>query len=245
MGDPERGTAWEESILLAPRHVPLVCLSATVPNAAEIAEWMRDGARRPDVRLPRRARGAAGAPLLSWTSAACDWSSDAEGQRQRRSAAWAASWPRGVRWGGHRGAANRRREPRPARAPPLAGRALPGGRGSSRPLIYFLFSRRACEEAAVERAWRCDPVPARLASWSTRPGAPRAISRPEDRDLRQVALLLAGSAARRRRPPRRPPAAVKLLVEELFRRASCAPSSPPTPWRWASTCPPAPSSSAR
>jgi len=42
MGDAERGTAWEESILLAPRHVRLVCLSATVPNAAEIAEWIRD-----------------------------------------------------------------------------------------------------------------------------------------------------------------------------------------------------------
>src|SRR5262252_6124930 len=42
MGDAERGTAWEEAILLAPRHVPLVCLSATVPNAAEIAEWIRD-----------------------------------------------------------------------------------------------------------------------------------------------------------------------------------------------------------
>src|ERR1043165_940568 len=42
MGDAERGTAWEESILLAPRHVALVCLSATVPNAAEIAEWIRD-----------------------------------------------------------------------------------------------------------------------------------------------------------------------------------------------------------
>src|SRR5437762_551441 len=42
MGDQERGTAWEESILLAPRHIPLVCLSATVPNAAEIAEWIRE-----------------------------------------------------------------------------------------------------------------------------------------------------------------------------------------------------------
>src|ERR671937_1443347 len=42
MGDAERGTAWEESILLAPKHLPLVCLSATVPNAAEIAEWIRE-----------------------------------------------------------------------------------------------------------------------------------------------------------------------------------------------------------
>src|SRR5215207_4426395 len=45
MGDPERGTAWEESILLTPRHVPLVCLSATVPNAAEVAEWIREAHR--------------------------------------------------------------------------------------------------------------------------------------------------------------------------------------------------------
>src|SRR6266511_2757861 len=42
MGDPERGTAWEESILLCPRRIPLVCLSATVPNADEIATWLRD-----------------------------------------------------------------------------------------------------------------------------------------------------------------------------------------------------------
>src|SRR5919199_2335271 len=42
MGDPERGMAWEEAILLALREVPLVCLSATVPNAGEIAEWIRE-----------------------------------------------------------------------------------------------------------------------------------------------------------------------------------------------------------
>lgn len=41
MGDPERGTAWEEAILLAPKHLALVCLSATVPNTQEIAEWIR------------------------------------------------------------------------------------------------------------------------------------------------------------------------------------------------------------
>src|SRR5207248_2131190 len=41
VGDKERGTAWEEAILLAPRGVPLVCLSATVPNADEVAGWLR------------------------------------------------------------------------------------------------------------------------------------------------------------------------------------------------------------
>jgi len=40
LADPERGTAWEESILLAPPYVQLVCLSATVANAEEVAEWI-------------------------------------------------------------------------------------------------------------------------------------------------------------------------------------------------------------
>jgi len=40
MADPERGTAWEEAIILAPPSVKMVCLSATVPNAAEIAAWL-------------------------------------------------------------------------------------------------------------------------------------------------------------------------------------------------------------
>src|SRR3954469_19479011 len=41
MGDPERGTAWEESILLSPPGVQLICLSATVPNLDEAANWIR------------------------------------------------------------------------------------------------------------------------------------------------------------------------------------------------------------
>ena len=45
LADPERGTAWEESILLAPTQVPLVCLSATVGNAREIAEWLQSTGR--------------------------------------------------------------------------------------------------------------------------------------------------------------------------------------------------------
>ncbi|MFN8472610.1 MAG: DEAD/DEAH box helicase [Anaerolineae bacterium] len=49
LADPERGTAWEEAIILAPPSVCLVCLSATVPNAVEIAAWL--SALRGDVAL--------------------------------------------------------------------------------------------------------------------------------------------------------------------------------------------------
>ncbi len=40
LADPERGTTWEEAIILCPEHVQLVCLSATVSNALEIAAWI-------------------------------------------------------------------------------------------------------------------------------------------------------------------------------------------------------------
>lgn len=40
LADPERGTTWEEAIILCPEHIQLVCLSATVANADEIAAWI-------------------------------------------------------------------------------------------------------------------------------------------------------------------------------------------------------------
>ena len=40
LDDPERGTVWEESIILAPHEIRFMCLSATVPNIRELATWM-------------------------------------------------------------------------------------------------------------------------------------------------------------------------------------------------------------
>lgn len=40
LDDPERGTVWEESIILAPPPIRFMCLSATVPNIQELSNWM-------------------------------------------------------------------------------------------------------------------------------------------------------------------------------------------------------------
>ncbi|HLZ07597.1 MAG TPA: DEAD/DEAH box helicase, partial [Chloroflexota bacterium] len=42
LADPERGTTWEEVILLAPRSARLLLLSASVGNGDQIAEWLEE-----------------------------------------------------------------------------------------------------------------------------------------------------------------------------------------------------------
>ena len=40
VSDIERGTIWEESLIYSPEHIRFLCLSATVPNACEFADWI-------------------------------------------------------------------------------------------------------------------------------------------------------------------------------------------------------------
>eukprot|EP00171_Calliarthron_tuberculosum_P009007 IDg9007t1 len=40
MRDKERGVVWEETIILVPKNVRFVFLSATIPNAKEFSEWI-------------------------------------------------------------------------------------------------------------------------------------------------------------------------------------------------------------
>lgn len=40
LDDPERGTVWEEALLLTPRQTEILALSATIPNAQQLAAWI-------------------------------------------------------------------------------------------------------------------------------------------------------------------------------------------------------------
>ncbi|MBT7296998.1 DEAD/DEAH box helicase [Candidatus Woesearchaeota archaeon] len=40
INDIERGTIWEESIIFSPPHIRFLCLSATIPNKVEFADWI-------------------------------------------------------------------------------------------------------------------------------------------------------------------------------------------------------------
>lgn len=137
MADRERGSTWEECIILLPAAVQLVCLSATVPNAVEIADWMRSLGR--DVALIRHDERAI--PLEHWYyfDGELHRVLDARGRRHR-------TFP-GV--GGELRQASPgddRREIRRAPSPLEVVRAL--RQQNLLPAIYFVFSRRAAEEAA-------------------------------------------------------------------------------------------------
>jgi superfamily II RNA helicase len=47
LDDRERGTVWEEAILFTPPHINLLALSATIPNAQELTDWIRTVHGRP------------------------------------------------------------------------------------------------------------------------------------------------------------------------------------------------------
>ncbi len=40
LGDIERGTVWEESLIFSDDHIRFLCLSATIPNAKQLANWI-------------------------------------------------------------------------------------------------------------------------------------------------------------------------------------------------------------
>ena len=238
MGDAERGTAWEESILLAPRHIPLVCLSATVPNAAEIAEWIRDAhgdltCILHDHRavplehrywLPGTERGSVETSASEKQTFKVYTIVDADGNLSndaKKLRGVGGELAARVRWGGVSSQGFRGedrlpasdKDPRELPAPWRVVRYLEGE--ALTPAIYFLFSRRATEEAASSCV-ALRPVP--HAAELVREAKSRlADLSPADRNLRQVALLLG------RFLPRGVAVhhagllpQVKLLVEEFF-----------------------------
>ncbi|MFP4058406.1 MAG: DEAD/DEAH box helicase [Candidatus Brocadiia bacterium] len=131
--DVERGTVWEESVMFAPPNVRFICLSATMPNTEELAEWMREVTRAPVEMVAETTRPV---PL--------------------EHALWADGY--GLHsLGGLTGLmdelAHGRRVPR---RPDLGSRALldhveAEGR---LPCLYFCFNRRLCETLADANAHR-------------------------------------------------------------------------------------------
>ena len=157
INDLERGTVWEESIIFAPAGMQFICLSATMPNVQELADWISE-VRGSDVHVvrethrpvPLRYHLACGGRLVSLPKL--------ESVMQHRS-----SKRKGKdkdKW--------KTRDGRAKRSDLATGHIVDVLEEDDRlPCIFFCFSRAACEikaRAAVDRDFLDDAERANVAA---------------------------------------------------------------------------------
>jgi len=166
LADPGRGTVWEEAIITCPRHVQLVCLSATIANAQEIAAWIGETHR--DIALVRQDERPVPLEHYYYTQHRLHLARDVAGQRR-------AMFLR------------ERKGPMPPPAEVV--RALEQAR--LLPAIWFAFSRRAVEEAAESCARAASrPQRERALAIENAIGWTLSTLPAEDQKLPQLSLLV-------------------------------------------------------
>ena len=189
LADPERGTTWEESIILCPDHVQLICLSATVNNADEIAAWI-SRTHRP-IRLITHTERAVPLALHYFLDGKLHLVVDHTGGLIRDFPHTGGELRRQAARGGHAARRSERSTPEMDEPQPreivdaLAARDM-------LPAIYFLFSRNDCqafaERLAVMRPNLVTPRQVDLIEQTV--NAVLAGMRPEDRGLDQVQTIV-------------------------------------------------------
>ncbi len=142
--DQVRGPVWEEIIIHAPPHIRLVCLSATIANAGELADWVRE--RRGPTSLVVESQRPV--PLESLYFLKDLWAEDPlklfpmfvgdEAERPNGAVERLLSQRKG----------RRRRFVTPRRFDVVEQLA----RADMLPAIYFVFSRAGCDSAAATLA---------------------------------------------------------------------------------------------
>ncbi len=176
--DRFRGAVWEEVIIHAPRHIRLVCLSATVANADEFTEWLRARRGRTDLVVEYHRP----VPLERWWAVKDRFENEvhvlplfteaAAGRRPNRSI------PRML---AHRGG-RRRRFSTPRRLELVERLATL----DMLPAIYFVFSRAGCDESAVRAAGAGVRLTDRAEQEEIRRRAEEGTAHLEEPDLRAL-----------------------------------------------------------
>ena len=160
LDDKERGTVWEEALLLTPRETEILALSATIPNAKQLASWIERIHGRP-VRVVLEEKRSV--PQRFYFQCQDELYGDLENTRARGYAGMeqVGGGQRAFRMAKHRGgkhyfrhrpggyAPPRERHGRPNRADHLLKKIHGAGH---LPCIWFAFSRKRVEDLAWEFA---------------------------------------------------------------------------------------------
>lgn len=149
--DEERGTVWEESIIFAPEHIRFVCLSATVPNLRQFAAWIRHIRRTPVDVIEEHRRPVPLAHHLYIQGFGIGSLADLRKMDERLRRTQGAGWEDWRRITGGRDKDLLDRD-----AQRLWRRKLLDHIQANRqlPALYFVFSRRECEQQAEDNAFR-------------------------------------------------------------------------------------------
>ncbi len=159
LDDKERGTVWEEALLLTPRETEILALSATIPNAKQLAGWIERIHGRPVRVVLENTRSV---PLRFYFQCQDELYGDLESTHSRGYAGMEqAGGQRAFRVARHRGGRHyfrhrpggygppRERHGRANRADHLLKRIHGAGH---LPCIWFAFSRKRVEDLAWEFA---------------------------------------------------------------------------------------------
>lgn len=154
LGDEERGTVWEESIIFMPEDMRILGLSATIPNAEELAGWI-ESVKGHDVKVVRHDKRAVPLKHLVFEREFGEGSlSDYIDFRARQEAEQIMD-----------GTFERRQDEDGIRArrKPTTHRDLVRHliKGDRLPCLYFIFSRKGCEERAYELSREVDLLDAK------------------------------------------------------------------------------------
>lgn len=148
--DPERGSVWEESLLFLPPQVQFLGLSATIPNARELADWLEAVQNRRVHVVVSRERAVPLEHHLYEPSLGVTTRARLE-RHARRLEARGGLWPRGRRIEGYG---------QKLHYPPVDPLAMLEEVGDERlPALFFFFSRRLTEFYARQLAAHRDYLP--------------------------------------------------------------------------------------
>jgi ATP-dependent RNA helicase HelY len=190
IADQERGTTWEEAIILCPEHIQLICLSATVSNADEIADWI-SRTHRP-VQLITHDQRAIPLALYYYLDKKLRPVIDHNGVQVGDFPKVGGEIRHRARQGGMSPAQMRKQAESEEPQPWEILNAM--GAKEMLPAIYFLFSRRDCEENARRYSMMRPNLvrdDATRASIQATLDAHLGSMREEDRELQQVKLITA------------------------------------------------------
>jgi ATP-dependent RNA helicase HelY len=188
IADTERGTTWEEAIILCPEHIQLICLSATVSNAEEIAAWIAR-THRP-IRLITHFERAIPLALYYYYNKKLRLVIDHNGNQVGDYSEAGGEIRKRMNRGGLTAEMRRQAEldePQPWEI------LLAMAAQEMLPAIYFLFSRRDCQDYAQRFAMM---RPNFVRDEATRARIDAVIDahigsmRPEDRELEQVRSIV-------------------------------------------------------